>query len=134
MNIEISREQKEALSEKIGMCLEFLKTNVQPYLSSTDNVVINMNEFLDLCITRKKICARETHIINLYFVEIPLHKNYYLEKAKKNAKKYICYAAPRLALDFMHQWEKTKQTLLKQVAEKNEEVSKMNNFINDFEI
>lgn len=133
MNIEISQEQKESLAKKISLCVDFLKSVVQPHLTSKDNVTVSMGSVLDLCLTSKEIYVKQTRIYNLV-VEFPVRTLYYLEQDKKTAKKYICEAAPELAIEFLKNWDIAKEKLMKEVNAKKEEVNKLNNIIDNFKL
>ena len=137
MNIEFSQEQKEAIAEKMELCASFLKTDIQPYLTSNDNLVVDMGEFIELCVTKNSMYVKQTRVLDLRFFEVPLNKVFYLEKNRKSVKKskhYICFAAPALAVEFLQQWEKTKNFLQEKVDKKNEEVKKLDSFIDNFKI
>ena len=137
MNIEFSKEQKEALAKKVDLCVEFLKIDVQPYLGSKDNIVLNMGDLFDLCLTKTSMYVKQTRVWDLNFIEIPLNKIFYLEKDRqstKKAKQYICTAAPALAVEFLKRWEKAKYELLDKVNQKNAEVMKLDKLIDDFKV
>lgn len=132
MNIEISKEQKEGLTQHLNLCVEFMKKEIQPYLTSTDNIVISVGEYLDLCLTCKKMYIKETRFWDLNFVEIPVYKTYYLERNNKSVKKYVCVAAPEIALEFLKQWDKIKYTLQEKKIQKTTEINNLNDFIDNF--
>ena len=134
MKVEISKEQKEALSQKISMCVEFLKKEIQPHLISKDKVVVEINENLELIITNKEIYVKNIQLLDFRFFVLSLSNTFYLEKDRQKVKKYICFVKPDLAVVFLQHWEKTKKHLIDQVFEKNMEVSKLNSFIDNFHL
>ena len=134
MNVEISKAQKEQIASKINMCVSFLKDEVQPHLTSKDNICINMCEELDLHITNKDLYVKHIRWVNLG-IDFSISKTLYLEKSdRKKAKMYICEAFPEMAIKFLEYWEKAKNQLLKEIAEKNEEIKKIDNFIDSFRL
>lgn len=134
MNIDISREQKEALAQKVEICVEFIKNDVQPYLTSKDNLVISIADFLDFCLTNKEFYIRQTRVIDLSFFDMPLKKIFYLEKNSKTIKKYICTATPELAIEFLKQWGNIKRKLKETVINNTSENDTLNNFIDTFTV
>lgn len=134
MNIDISREQKEALTQKVALCAEYIKNEVQPNLASKDNIVINIDEFLDLYLTNKKCYIKQIRIIDFNFFELPLQKVFYLEKISKKVKKYICTSAPELAVEFLKQWDKIKYKLQEKVIKNTSESKQLNDFIDTFTV
>lgn len=134
MEVEISKDQKEALSRKIRMCVDFLKSEIQPHLISSDRVVIPMGEVLDLCISRQEIYVTKTRVI-CFIIDWEFKRVLYLEKLdRKMAKKYICDAYPELAVDFLKHWENAKLNLLNQVCEKNKKIDALNTFVDNFRL
>lgn len=133
MKVEISKAQKEVLGEKIWLCVEFIKREIQPHLISNDKLVVSMGEELDLHITSKQLYVKYTRLLNLG-VAIPISKVLLLERDRKNTKKYICDAEPELAVAFLQQWENAKSYLLHEVYDKNQAVDKLNNFIDNFKL
>lgn len=132
MKVEISKEQKAALGNKISLCVEFLKQEVQPHLISSDKVIVPMGEILDLCITSKKIYVVKTRILSL-FTDIYLRQTLTLEKKdRKDSKKYICDRYPELAVDFLKHWEEAKNRLIKEVIDKNKKINDLNSFVDQF--
>ena len=147
MNIEISKEQKASLAEKMALCVEFLKKEVQPHLTSTDKVVLSAcNSFsfgkeLELHITSKTLSIIEinSRVIGFDFFsfDMPSKHKYTLEKKNsnsKNNKQYICEAYPEAAIEFLKNWDNIKNNLMTEVNLKKQEVDKINNFIDNFEI
>lgn len=133
MRVEISQEQKESLAGKIDLCVEFLKSTIQPHLTSKDNISVSMGPVLDLYLTRNSLYVKQTRFYNFGF-DFPVSTVFYLERDKKTARKYICEAAPDLAVEFLKNWDKAKSQLMNEVNEKNEEVDKLNSFIDNFEL
>lgn len=133
MNVEISKEQKEALAEKVSLCVEFLKREIQPHLTSKDNIEISMGDILDLCLTSKEIYVRSTRMFYVG-IDIPVRKVLYLEKDRKTAKKYLCDVYPELAVDFLKNWDKAKEQLLRDVADKEKRVNEFNSFVDNFKL
>lgn len=134
MTIEISKEQKEVIAGKIAMCLDFLKSEVQPHLIHKDKIVVDAGDTLELHITDTDICVKEVRVVS-FGVDVTLKKTFTLEKDKRNSKKnknYICESHPEAAIDFLKHWESVKATLMVEVAEKNKEVDKINDFIENF--
>lgn len=132
MVVEISKEQKAALGQKISLCVDFLKQDVQPHLISSDKLTIPMGEVLDLCITHKDIYVIKTRTIS-FFIDFYFKRVLFLEKKnRKQAKKYICEAYPELAVDFLKHWDECKNNLLAQVAEKNKQIDSLNEFVDNF--
>lgn len=134
MNIDISKEQKEALTKKVALCVEYIKNDVQPYLTSKDNIVINIDEFLDFCLTNKDYYIKQTRILDCNFFEVPLNKIFYLDKRPKAVKKYVCLTAPEIALAFLKQWDKIKHDLNDKVIQNTSDTNKLNDFIDNFKI
>lgn len=133
MNVEISKEQKAALAEKISMCVEYLKAEIQPHLTSRDKLSANMGEELDLYLTSKEIFVKHTRYYSIG-IDFPVSKVLYLEKDRKTANRYICDVEPELAVAFLENWDKAKQSLLQEVADKDAEVNKLTNFIDSFKL
>lgn len=142
MNIEISKEQKANLSQKMSLCVDFLKKEIQPHLIRKDKIVLPAGDTgLELCITSSHIYINHCGAHSLLpdsvslSIDIPFQRKYSVEsrnKHNKRDKNYICEACPEAAIEFLSYWVKIKATLLAEVAEKNKEVSKINNFIDDF--
>lgn len=133
MKMEISQAQKDSMGQKLGLCVEFLKREIQPHLIDNDIVTVSMGELMDLCLTRNDIYVKLTRWVS-FGVDVPLSKRLYLEKSRKNAKKYICDAEPDLAVEFLQRWSSAKESLLKEVNAKNDEVNKLNNIIDGFKL
>lgn len=134
MEVEISKEQRQALGEKVGLCVAFLKEVIQPHLIKRDKIVIPMGEVLDLCITSKELYVTRTWVVNL-FIDFYFRKVLYLEKIdRKKAKKYICEAYPELAVDFLKHWDKAKQELLEQLTVRNKQIEDLDNFVSSFRL
>lgn len=150
MKIKINKEQILNIAEKMLLCVDFLKKEVQPHLIKNDKIVVpvgNEGELelrgdLELHITRKKLYI--LHIIyysigpESWGFAIPQTKPYTLEKNKKcNNKKdsqYICEGFPEAAIEFFKHWDSIKEYLLQEVATKNQEVAKINNVIDNFRL
>lgn len=134
MKVEISKEQQEALGQKIAMCLDFLRKNIQPHLVVSDTVVKPMGDVLDLWITPKEIYVTRTRVVNMVF-DFEVKKKLLLEKtSRKMSKYYICEAFPELAVEFLQHWERVKADLLLEVGEKNAKIDKLDKFVNDFKL
>ena len=133
MKMEISQTQKENMGEKLKLCIEFLKQEIQPHLINSDTVVVAMGESMDLCLTHNDIYVKYTRWMSMG-VDIPVSKKLYLEKDRKTVKKYMCDVAPELAVEFLQRWGAAKEFLLKEVKAKNEEVTKLNNIIDGFKL
>lgn len=134
MKVEISKEQKLVLGEKINLCVDFLKKQIQPHLVVKDCIVIPMGDILDLYISQKEIFVIKTQVISLG-VDFFLKKKLFLEKpGRKKAKKYICEACPELAVDFLKHWEEAKLELMSQVNDKNKKINDFNNFVDGFRL
>lgn len=134
MKIEISKEQKEALGEKIGLCVAFLKNEVQPHIVKSDSLEVAMGDVLDLHITSSKIYVTEAKTI-IPGIDFYTKRTLLLENlGRKESKKYICEVAPELAVEFLKNWEKAKSFLSSQVSDKKKQVDKLDQFVNDFTI
>lgn len=134
MNVEITSEQKKIISDKIAMCVDFLKSIVQPHIIKDDKVVVRLDENLDLVVTPEEIYVRETRIIS-FIIEIERYCSYNLEKSNnKKSKKYICDTNPDLAVVFLQNWEKAKNALLDEVDTKNQQIDVLDDFINNFRL
>ena len=138
MVVEISNEQKAEIAEKIELCVEFLKQEVQPHLVVSDKISVSVTPDLDLFITHKDLYVKETRVISLPFWEPCYTRTLYLEKparkkSKKN-KKYICDNFPEQAVEFLKGWEKAKLQLLEEVSDKIQKVDNLNDFINGFRL
>lgn len=134
MKVEISKAQKEALGNKIDLCVAFLKKEVQPHLVPTDKLVIAMGEVLDLCITSKEIYVIKTRAVSC-IATFYVRSSLLLERpGRKNSKKYICEDYPELAVEFLKHWDKAKQVLSKEVQAKEKEVSDLDNFVDSFRL
>lgn len=134
MKVEISKEQKEALSKKIALCVDFLKLEVQPHMVNSDLITISMGEVMELCVTSK-----EVYIINLKPINIGIELCYKrklsLDKhGSKKAKKYICDVCPELAVEFLRNWEKVRDKLMSEVIEKEKKVKDLNSFVDSFQL
>lgn len=144
MNIEISKEQKANLSQKMSLCVEFLKKEIQPHLTRKDKIVLPAGDTgLELCITSSVIYINHCGAHSLLpdslslSIDIPFQHKYSVEKCKKHNKKdknYICEACPEAAIEFLSHWDKIKTTLLTEVAEKNKKVGQINDFIDNFRL
>lgn len=134
MKVEISKAQKEALGQKINLCVDFLKTEVQPHLVRSDKLMIPMGEILDLCITSKEIYIVRTRVVS-FFIDFYLKTVLQLEKQpRKKAKKYICEGHPELAVEFLKHWDKAKAQLIDEVLDKNKRVSDLDKFVDSFQL
>lgn len=133
MKTEISQAQKESMGQKLSLCLEFLKQEIQPHLIDDDQIEVAMGDSMDLCLTRDAIFVKYTRWVSLGF-DVPISKNLYLEKDRKTAKKYICDVEPELAVEFLQRWASAKESLLKEVKAKNEEIDMLNNIIDSFKL
>lgn len=134
MKVEISRAQKEALGEKIALCVDFLKTEVQPHLVKSDKLTIPMSDILDLCITSKDIYVVRTRVIS-FFIEFCFKTTLQLEKQPRNkAKKYICEKCPELAVEFLKYWDKAKSALVDDVIAKEKQVQALDSIIRGFRL
>lgn len=137
MVVEISNEQKVEIAEKIALCVEFLKKEIQPHLVVSDKISVEVSSDLDLFITHNNLYVQETCVISLPFWEPCYTRTLYLEKPERKnnkKKKFICENRPELAVEFLKGWEKTKLQLLTEVSEKIKKVDTLNNFINDFKL
>ena len=134
MNIDISREQKEALMGKVELCAEFIKNEVQPFLTSKDNLIISIDDFLDLSVTSQNLYIKQTRIIDLVVFDLTLYKIFFLENNPKTVKKFICSAAPELAVEFLKQWDKLKYKLNETVIKNTSEKDQLNDFIDTFKV
>lgn len=134
MKVEISKEQKEALGEKIGLCVAFLKNEVQPHIVKTDAIEVAMGDVLDLHITSSKIFVTEAKAV-IPGIDFYTKRTLLLENlGRKDAKKYICEAAPVLAVEFLKNWEKAKIFLNSQLSNKKKQVEDLNRFVEDFRL
>ena len=135
MVVEISNEQKAVLAEKISLCVEFLKENIQPHLVSGDTVSVSVGVNLDLIITNKSLYVQELREVDLFIWEYTSKHTVYLEKDEKSKKKkFICEDFPELAVEFLRNWEKAKTYLLNEVANKKKKISELDNFIDNFQL
>lgn len=134
MNIDISKEQKAALSQKVSLCVEYLKKEIQPNLASKDKIILSINDDLDLYLTNKKFYIKQTHILDFNIISFPLYKRFLLEKTSKTSKKFICTAAPEFALEFLKQWDKMKYRLQEKVIANTAETDQLNDFIDNFKL
>lgn len=138
MIVEISNEQKVEIAEKIALCVEFLKHEVQPHLVVSDKISVTVTPDLDLFITHKDLYVKETCVLCLPFWEPCYTRTLYLEKperkSRKKSKKFICDNYPEQAVEFLKGWEKAKLHLLEEVSDKIKRVDILNNFINDFKL
>lgn len=134
MNVEINKEQRELISSKISLCLEFLKREVQPHIIDRDNVCVPIVDGLDLLISNSEVYIRKTSVKYLV-IEIETSKKYYLERFVNNkSKKYICDEVPEMAVVFLQNWDNVKKSLLDQVYAKNKVEEDLNNFVNNFHL
>lgn len=133
MKVEISKSQKEALGEKLTLCVSFIKSKVQPHIIKGDTIIVNMGDMLDLCITDTKLYVYEPKTI-IPGLDLYAKKVMYLEKDRKHARKYICDACPELAVEFLKNWDKAKAELVRQVKDKTNKVDELNEFVDSFEI
>lgn len=134
MNVEINKEQRELISSKISLCLEFLKREVQPHIIDGDNVCVPIVDGLDLLISNSEVYIRKTSVKYLV-IEIETSKKYYLERfANNKSKKYICDEVPEMAVVFLQNWDNVKKSLLDQVYAKNKVEEDLNNFVNNFHL
>lgn len=134
MKVEISKEQREVLGQKIALCVDFLKKQIQPHLADKDSVVVEMGEVLDLHISKEEIYLTQTKVINLGF-ELYSKSKIFLEKTdRKKAKKYICDVYPEMAVEFLKNWEETKRKLMIQVNEKNKKLDDISRFVDSFRL
>ena len=134
MKVEISKEQRVVLGEKLSLCVDFLKTQIQPHLIDKDCILIPMGDVLDLYISKREIYAIKTDII-APGVNIFLKKKLLLERpSREKAKKYICESNPELAVDFLKHWEEVKLELMSQVNDKNKKISDFNSFVDGFKL
>lgn len=136
MVVEISKAQKEVLSEKIKLCVDFLKNEVQHHLVSTDKISVSVGVDIDLFITSKDLYVVETRLVPILFMEPSFTRTMYLEKPEKKSKKkkYICEDYPELAVEFLKNWEKAKAFLMEEVAKKVKKVDDLNSFIDNFQL
>lgn len=135
MVVEITKEQKAQLAEKIGMCVDYLKKEVQPHLVPTDTVSVVVGIDSELFITNKNLYVKESRLISLGFWEPSVSRVVYLEPQEKSKKKkYICEDFPELAVEFLKNWQKTKEFLSSEVAKKVKKEDDLNNFIDDFKL
>ena len=134
MKVEISKEQKAALGTKVSLCADFLKNEIQPHIVKGDVIAVSMGDYLDLYISHDKIHVKETKIYS-FGIDIPLKRLFFLEKSdRKQAKKYICDAAPELAVEFLKNWENAKTALKKQVSDKMSKVDELDRFVEGFKL
>lgn len=135
MVVEISKEQKEMLSQKIALCVEFIKNEVQPHMVSKDKITFAMNPLLELIITSKDIYVNNSRVVSFLFWEPCFSKLFYLEKQERSKKKkYICEESPELAVEFLRCWGKAKEFLSNEVSVKITKVDSLNSFIDDFKL
>ena len=134
MNVEISKIQKESISQKLALCVEFLKQHVQPHLMRNEKREIDVCDDLVLCVSADKLYVKCIRFINLGFC-FEFSRILYLDKSKgSNAKKFICDVSPELAVAFLQNWDKTKNELSKLVAEKIKETDSLNQLIDNFKL
>ena len=134
MKVEISKTQKEALSQKVDLCVNFIKTEVQPHLVRADKLTIPMGEVLDLCITSKEIYAVRTRVVSV-FIDLYFKTVLKLEKQpNKKVNKYICEGYPELAVEFLKHWDKAKAVLIDEVLDKNKKISDFDKFVDSFQL
>lgn len=134
MKVEISKSQKDALGKKIDLCVNFLKSEVQPHIVKSDTIIINMSDSLDLFITSSKIYVTETKLV-VPAVNFSRKRTLLLEKQdRKQAKSYICEVAPELAVEFLKNWETARNQLEEQVDAKTKQVDELNQFVDDFKL
>ncbi len=135
MVVEISKEQKEMLSKKLSLCVDFIKNEVQPHMVANDKISFAVGSTLELVITSKEMYLKNSKVISLVLWEPELAKVYYLEKQEKSKKKkYVCDVFPELAVEFLKNWEKAKEFLLNEVSSKKTKEENLNSFINDFKL
>lgn len=134
MKVEISKEQKDALGEKIGLCVDYLKKEIQPHIVKSDSIEVAMGEVLDLHITSTRLYVTESRPI-ISSIGIYSKRTLLLENlGRKESKKYICEAAPEMAVEFLKNWEKAKSFLSSQVSNKKKEMDALDQLVNDFTI
>ena len=93
-----------------------------------------MGDALDLHITSSRIFVTEAKAV-IPGIDFYSKRTLHLENpGRKNAKKYICEAAPELAVEFLKNWEKAKVALVAQVAAKTKQVDELNRFVDDFKL
>ena len=132
MKVEISKDQKKHLTDKISLCVEFLKEFIQPHLVSSDKICADAGKFLTLYLTSKELYVIEIRYISLGF-DIPIYRTWYLEKSdRKKAKKYLCDVRPELAVEFLKNWETVRNQLTHEVKVKTDTVNKLDTFIDSF--
>lgn len=135
MVVEISKEQKAALAEKVALCVAFIQDTVQPHLVDGDTVSVVVSDTLELLISNKSMSVCIYNRMDLYVTVLTLKKTACLVEAEKTKKKkFLCEDYPELAVEFLKNWEKTKAYLEKQVADKNKKVDDLNNFVTSFQL
>lgn len=135
MVVEITKEQKTQLAEKTELCVDYLKKEVQPHLVPTDTLSVAVSADLELFITSKNLFVKAAAPISLGFWEIPFSRVVYLEKqTKSKKKKYICEFFPELAVEFLKNWDKTKDRLINEIATKVKKEEDLNSFIDSFKL
>ncbi len=135
MVVEISKEQKAALAEKVALCVDFIKETVQPHLVDGDTVSVVLSDNLELLVSNKSLSVCIYKRKDLYITVLSLKKMACLEETgKSRKKKFLCEDYPELAVEFLKNWEKAKTYLEKQVADKNKKVDELNNFVTSFKL
>lgn len=137
MKIEISKEQKNNIAEKMTLCVDFLQNDVQPHLTSKDKVIVPVDNTLELHITHKTLFIKQYSVLRAGPLEVPCQHTYTLEKELNKAKqdkRYICEARPEAAIEFLKNWDSVKNTLMRDVAAKIKKVDEINSFIDNFHL
>ena len=135
MVVEISKEQKAALAEKVALCVDFIKDTVQPHLVDGDTISVVMSDNLELLVSNKAMSVCIYKRKDLYVTVLSFKKTACLvESDKTKKKKFLCEDYPELAVEFLKNWEKAKTYLEKQVADKNKKVDELNDFVTSFKL
>ena len=135
MVVEISKEQKALLAEKVALCVAFIKDTVQPHLVDGDTVSVVISDSLELLVSNKSVSVCIYSRMDLYLTVLTFKKMACLVESEKTKKmRFLCEDYPELAVEFLKNWEKTKAYLEKQVADKNKKVDDLNNFVSTFRL
>ena len=136
MNIDITKNQQEIIAANVDLCMNFIKNDIQPHLTSSDRISVDVCDDLLLCLTNNSahIVKTVTHTLFLDF-SFKTKQTFILEKGtSKKEKKYLCEKSPELAYEFLQNWQSVKEDLLAEVNTKKEEVGELNDFIGSFKV
>ena len=135
MVVEISKEQKALLAEKVALCVDFIKDTVQPHLVDGDTIPVVVSDDLELLVSNKSLFVRIYTRMDLYLTVLTLKKTACLVESEKTKKmKFLCEDYPELAVEFLKHWDKVKGYLELQVSEKVKKVDDLDKFVSGFQL